>query len=201
MALCQAMWFFVCVHIRSLGDGRYGFRPYGGSLGRAPSNQAPAPLTYGGSLMLTIPSLRSCSVGPPPSAIQGRGRLNRHPCRFAHCAKPPLGLPTRQIKIKSQVKSQSEAATSAKAAAPDTTPSRASSLPRVFRRLLNIYSVAQITVGAGPAPGGVPTKADSSSQTSLSRNHQANPHRSKNRSRPSTISAARLCGKSNSLSQ
>jgi len=39
-----------------------------------------------------MPSLRSCSVGPPPSAIHGRGRLTRHPCRVAHCAEPALGL-------------------------------------------------------------------------------------------------------------
>jgi hypothetical protein len=39
-----------------------------------------------------MPSLRSCSVGPPPSAIHGRGRLPRHPCRGAHCAEPALGL-------------------------------------------------------------------------------------------------------------
>ncbi|MVV50582.1 hypothetical protein EJA72_20430, partial [Pseudomonas sp. PB120] len=43
-----------------------------------------------------MPSLRSCSVGPPPSAIHGRGRLTRHPCRVAHCAEPPLGLSRRQ---------------------------------------------------------------------------------------------------------
>ena len=29
---------------------------------------------------------------PPPSAIHGRGRLTRHPCRVAHCAEPALGL-------------------------------------------------------------------------------------------------------------
>ncbi|MGF6203742.1 hypothetical protein QF012_005807 [Pseudomonas laurylsulfatiphila] len=29
---------------------------------------------------------------PPPSAIHGRRRLTRHPCRVAHCAEPPLGL-------------------------------------------------------------------------------------------------------------
>jgi len=39
-----------------------------------------------------MPSLRSCSVGPPPSAIHGRRQLTRHPCRVAHCAEPPLGL-------------------------------------------------------------------------------------------------------------
>ncbi|MNR10532.1 hypothetical protein D3C85_1267890 [compost metagenome] len=49
-----------------------------------------------------MPSLRSCSVGPPRSAIHGRTRLTRHPCRVAHCAEPALGLPTGQIKIKSQ---------------------------------------------------------------------------------------------------
>ena len=97
---------FVGVHIRFLGNGRYGFRPYGGLLGRAPSNQAPAPLTYGGSLMLAMPSLRSCSVGPLPSAIHGRRQLNPHPCRFAHCAAPALGLPTRQIKVNNQINSQ-----------------------------------------------------------------------------------------------
>jgi len=50
------------------------------------------PLTFGASLWLGMPSLRSCSVGPPPSAIHGRGRLTRHPCRVAHCAEPALGL-------------------------------------------------------------------------------------------------------------
>ncbi|EUB74367.1 hypothetical protein PMI27_000543 [Pseudomonas sp. GM41(2012)] len=50
------------------------------------------PLSFGASLWLGMPSLRSCSVGPPPSAIHGRGRLTRHPCRVAHCAEPPLGL-------------------------------------------------------------------------------------------------------------
>ncbi|VVQ01831.1 hypothetical protein PS934_02594 [Pseudomonas fluorescens] len=39
-----------------------------------------------------MPSLRSCSVGPPPSAIHGRRQLTRHPCRVAHYAEPPLGL-------------------------------------------------------------------------------------------------------------
>jgi hypothetical protein len=102
--------FLVGVHIRCCGNGGLGFRPYGGSLGRAPSNQTLSPLTYGASLWLGMPSLRSCSVGPPPSAIHGRGRLPRHPCRGAHCAEPALGLPTGQIKIKSKIKSQSEAA-------------------------------------------------------------------------------------------
>ncbi|EJM79679.1 hypothetical protein PMI33_05271, partial [Pseudomonas sp. GM67] len=38
---------FDWVYIHSCGNGGYWFRPYGGSLGEAPSNQAPAPLTYG----------------------------------------------------------------------------------------------------------------------------------------------------------
>ena len=39
-----------------------------------------------------MPSLRHCSGGPPPSAIHGRGRLPRHPCRGAPCATPAFGL-------------------------------------------------------------------------------------------------------------
>ena len=80
------------VHIHSCGHGFYGFRPYGESLGKAPSNQTLLPLSSGASLRLGIPSLRSCSVGPPRSAIHGRARLTRHPCRVAHCAEPALGL-------------------------------------------------------------------------------------------------------------
>ncbi|CAI8768006.1 hypothetical protein EMIT0P44_180096 [Pseudomonas sp. IT-P44] len=79
-------------HIRFCGNGGYRFRSYSGSLGKAPSNQGLLPLSFGGSLMFAIPSLRSCSVGPPRSAILGRARLTRHPCRVAHCAEPALGL-------------------------------------------------------------------------------------------------------------
>ena len=80
------------VHIHSCGNGFYWFRPYGESLGKAPSNQTLLPLSSGASLGLGIPSLRSSSVGPPRSAIHGRARLTRHPCRVAHCAEPALGL-------------------------------------------------------------------------------------------------------------
>jgi hypothetical protein len=80
------------VHIHFCGNGRLWFRFYSESLGKAPSNQALLPLSIGASPRLGMPSLRSCSVGPPPSAIHGRGRLTRHPCRVAHCAEPPLGL-------------------------------------------------------------------------------------------------------------
>jgi hypothetical protein len=84
--------FVFCVYIRFCGHGGLWFRSYSGSLGKAPSNQGLLPLSFGASLWLGMPSLRSCSVGPPPSAIHGRGRLTRHPCRVAHCAEPPLGL-------------------------------------------------------------------------------------------------------------
>ena len=80
------------VPIRFCGNGRWRFRPDGESLGKAPSNQGLLPLSFGASPRLGMPSLRSCSVSPPPSAIHGRGRLNRHPCRVAHCAKPALSL-------------------------------------------------------------------------------------------------------------
>ncbi|VVM72480.1 hypothetical protein PS662_01877 [Pseudomonas fluorescens] len=83
---------FFDVHIHSCGNDCYWFRSYSGLLGKAPSNQALLPLSFGASLVLGMPSFRSCSVGPPPSAIHGRGRLPRHPCRGTHCAEPPLGL-------------------------------------------------------------------------------------------------------------
>ena len=45
---CVAGGFcFEGVHIRFCGNGGLGFRPYGGSLGRAPSNQGLLPLTFG----------------------------------------------------------------------------------------------------------------------------------------------------------
>ncbi|CAI8715492.1 hypothetical protein EMIT0P44_110157 [Pseudomonas sp. IT-P44] len=87
------LWFFVWGHIRFFGCGGYWFRPYGESLWKSPKvTKGLLPLSFGASLRLGMPSLRSCSVGPPPSAIHGRGRLTRHPCRVAHCAGPPLGL-------------------------------------------------------------------------------------------------------------
>ncbi len=79
--------------IRYLGDGGDWFRPYGESLSKsAKVTKALLPLSFGASLWLGMPSLRSCSVGPPPSAILGRARLTRHPCRVTHCAEPALGL-------------------------------------------------------------------------------------------------------------
>jgi hypothetical protein len=49
-----------------------------------------------------MPSLRHCSGGPPPSAIHGRGRLPRHPCRGAPCAIPAFGLWERGNRSKSK---------------------------------------------------------------------------------------------------
>ncbi|EJM87840.1 hypothetical protein PMI34_03450, partial [Pseudomonas sp. GM74] len=69
MAVLQAAWFFEGVHIRFCGNGYLGFRPYGGSLWKSPKvTKGHLPLTFGASPWLGIPSLRSCSVGPPPSA-------------------------------------------------------------------------------------------------------------------------------------
>ena len=87
--------------------GVAGARPDGRLLCRFPNAKKEpkgfAP-PFGASLRLGIPSLRHCSGGPPPSAIHGRGRLPRHPCRGAPCATPAFGLWERgkQIKIKSQ---------------------------------------------------------------------------------------------------
>jgi hypothetical protein len=50
------------------------------------------PCSWLGSSCVGIPSLRRRSVGPPPSAIHGGGRLSRHPCRSAHCATPAFSL-------------------------------------------------------------------------------------------------------------
>ena len=85
------------VHIHSCGNGHLWFRSYSESLGRterrpAPSNQGLLPLAFGASLWLGIPSLRSCSVGPPRWAIHGPARLTRHPCRVARCAEPERSL-------------------------------------------------------------------------------------------------------------
>ena len=71
MAVCQAAWIFEGAHIRFCGNGLWRFRSYSGLLGKAPSNQGLLPLTFGASPRLGMPSLRSCSVGPPPSAIHG----------------------------------------------------------------------------------------------------------------------------------
>jgi hypothetical protein len=100
------------VHIHSCGNDHLGFRFYSESLGKTErrptlSNQGLLPLTFGASPRLCMPSLRSCSVGPPRWAILGPARLNRHPCRFTHYAEPERSLSTGQEK--SKARSQSKA--------------------------------------------------------------------------------------------
>jgi hypothetical protein len=56
------------------------------------------PCSWFGLDFVEVPSLRRRSVGPPPSAIHGGGRLSRHPCRSAHCATPAFSLhPSRVL--------------------------------------------------------------------------------------------------------
>ncbi len=56
-----------------------------------------------------MPSLRHCSGGPPPSAIHGRGRLPRHPCRGAPYATPAFGLWERGNRSRSKAKAKAKA--------------------------------------------------------------------------------------------
>ena len=76
------------VHIRYLGNGCYWFRSYSGSLlksrnaGPDKGKQNALAPTLGTSLRLGVPVIRHGFGGPPPRAIHGAGRLNRHPCRF-----------------------------------------------------------------------------------------------------------------------
>ena len=63
---------------------------------RRKSNQKGLPLASG-LRCAQVPSFRSRSVGTPPRAILGPSRLSRHPCREAHCAEPPLGLPMGRV--------------------------------------------------------------------------------------------------------
>ena len=86
--LIADLYFVDQVHIHSCSNGHFWFRPYGESLltnarnaGPDKRNQKVLPQASGPSLRFGVPSLRSCSVGSPPSAIPGRARLTRHPCR------------------------------------------------------------------------------------------------------------------------
>ncbi len=62
----------------------------------------------GTSLSLGMPVIRPCCVGPPPPAIHGLRRLNRHPCRFAPHSnvefRPTWSNGALKIKIKSRSK-------------------------------------------------------------------------------------------------
>jgi len=55
------------------------------------------PGSWLGSSFVGIPSLRRRSVGTPPSAIHGGGRLSRHPCRSAHSTSPAFSLHPSRI--------------------------------------------------------------------------------------------------------
>jgi hypothetical protein len=56
------------------------------------------PCSWFGASFVSVPSLRRRSVGPPPSAIHGGGRLSRHPCRSAHSTSPAFSLhPSRDL--------------------------------------------------------------------------------------------------------
>ena len=73
---------------------------------RRKSNQKGLPLASG-LRCAQVPSRRFSSVGTPPRAIHGPSRLSRHPCREAHCAEPPLGLPMGRVdQDQKQIKSR-----------------------------------------------------------------------------------------------
>ncbi len=97
------------VYIRYRVIGFYWLRPYGASLliERKSKQNALAP-PLGASLSLGIPVIRHCCVGPPPPAIHGLRRLNRHPCRFAPRSnvefRPAWFNGAPKIKIKSRSK-------------------------------------------------------------------------------------------------
>jgi hypothetical protein len=96
-------------HIRFFGDGCWRFRSYSDSLFQTPkSKQKALPLHSVPRCGSACPHSGIAPGGPPPSAIHGRGRLPRHPCRGSPCATPAFGLweRGRQIKIKSQSQSQ-----------------------------------------------------------------------------------------------
>ncbi|VVO56727.1 hypothetical protein PS858_00565 [Pseudomonas fluorescens] len=100
--LIADLYFVDQVHIHSCSNGHLWFRPYGESLLTNARNAGPDKSNQKVSPQASGPSLRSCSVGPPRSAIPGRARLTRHPCRVTtaqnlHSASRRGG----QIKIKS----------------------------------------------------------------------------------------------------
>ena len=72
----------------------------------AKSNQKRFAPTLGTSLTLGVPVIRQGFGGPPPRAIHGAGRLNRHPCRFTppNPCRIPASVFDGAPKIKSQIK-------------------------------------------------------------------------------------------------
>ena len=143
MALVQAMYFLGCISVPAV-TAAGGFALTASHFG-AQSNQKLLPLSFGASPRLGMPSLRSCSVGPPPSAIHGRRRLTRHPCRVAHCAEPPLGL--------------------SEGAVHPQPPRRPYSRPGCW--VLRITHWIADPCGSEPALGGIPTMASCQSMKML----------------------------------
>ncbi|MGF6331823.1 hypothetical protein ABH909_004701 [Pseudomonas sp. BS3782 TE3695] len=76
------------------------------TLEKPQSNQRASAPPFGASPRLGMPSLRHCSGGPPPSAIHGRRRLPRHPCRGAPYATPAFGLWERDGRSRSRSKAK-----------------------------------------------------------------------------------------------
>ena len=80
----------------------------------AKSNQKRFAPTLGTSLTLGVPVIRQGFGGPPPRAIHGAGRLNRHPCRFT----PQIPVRFRPACLTGRLRSKSRSKT--KAQRPDS---------------------------------------------------------------------------------
>ncbi len=86
-----------------------------GHFGKEPqSNQRALAPTLGTSLTLGVPVIRQGFGGPPPRAIHGAGRLNRHPCRFT----PQIPVEFRPACLTGRLGSRSRS--KAKAQRPDS---------------------------------------------------------------------------------
>ena len=69
------------------------------------SNQSALAPTLGTSLRLGVPVIRQGFGGPPPRALHGAGRLNRHPCRFT----PQIPAEFRPACLMGRLRSKSKA--------------------------------------------------------------------------------------------
>ena len=90
-----------------------------GHFGKEPqSNQRALAPTLGTSLTLGVPVIRQGFGGPPPRAIHGAGRLNRHPCRFT----PQIPVEFRPACLTGRLGSRSRSRSKARARRPDSRP-------------------------------------------------------------------------------
>ncbi len=102
-----------CGHIRYWSYGRYWLRFYTASLlMERKSNQNALAPPLGASPRLGMPVIRHCCVAPPPPAIHGLRRLNRHPCRFAPHSNVEFRPAWFNGALKIKIKSRSKAAVS-----------------------------------------------------------------------------------------